>query len=83
MRAFYKALDVPLVPVATNAGLCWPAHGIRRTPGTVVYEVLPAIEPGLEHKDMLARLQGDLEAASTRLLDEGLAVQGRTRADLA
>jgi len=83
VRAFYKALDVPLVPVATNAGLCWPAHGIRRTPGTVIYEVLPAIEPGLEHKDMLARLQGDLEAASARLLDEGLAVQGRTRADLA
>ena len=83
VRAFYKALNVPLVPVATNAGLCWPAHGIRRTPGTIIYEVLPAIEPGLEQKDMLARLEGDLEAASTRLLDEGLAVQGRTRADLA
>lgn len=82
LRAFYKALDVPLVPVATNSGLCWQARGITRHPGHVVYEVLPPIEPGLPYKDMLARVEQDLEAASSILLDEGLAAQGRTRADL-
>ncbi|MDJ0920471.1 MAG: lysophospholipid acyltransferase family protein [Henriciella sp.] len=78
-RAFYKALNLPLVPLATNSGLCWPAHGMTRRPGHVVYEILPPIEPGLPHKEMLARLEAELEAASERLLDEGLAVQGRTR----
>ncbi len=82
LRAFYKALDVPLVPVATNSGLCWQARGITRHPGHVVYEVLPAIEPGLHHKDMLERVKTDLEDASAVLLDEGLVAQGRTRADL-
>ncbi len=81
-RAFYKALNLPLLPVATNSGLCWKARGITRRPGHVVYEALPVIEPGLGHKEMLERLEREIEAASDRLLDEGLKAQGRTRADL-
>lgn len=71
VRGFYKALDVPLVPLATNAGLCWPAHGLIRRPGTVVYEALPAIEPGLDGKAMMARLEAELEAGTNRLLEGG------------
>ncbi|MEM9937935.1 MAG: lysophospholipid acyltransferase family protein [Pseudomonadota bacterium] len=81
-RAFYKALDLPLVALATNSGLCWPAYGMTRRPGHVVYEILPPLPAGLPHKEMLSRLETELEAASDRLLDEGLAVQGRTRSDL-
>ncbi|MEP1144594.1 MAG: 1-acyl-sn-glycerol-3-phosphate acyltransferase [Henriciella sp.] len=82
VRAFYKSLGVPMVPFATNSGLCWPAHGMVRTPGKVVYEVLPPIDPDLNPKAMLKELERHLEAGSERLLDEGLAAQGRTRADL-
>lgn len=77
----YDTLSVPLVPVATNSGLCWH-RGFRVYPGTIVYEVLPSIEPGLDRKTLMARLEQEAETASERLLDEGLAVQGRTRADL-
>lgn len=83
VRAFYKTLGVPVVPLATNSGLCWPAHGFVRTPGTIVYEVLPPLAADLEPKAMLAELEARLEAGSERLLEEGLAVQGRTRAALA
>lgn len=82
IRAFYKSLAVPLVPFATNSGLCWPAHGMVRRPGRVVYEVLPPLRSDLNPKAMLVELETQLEAASDRLLDEGLAAQGRTRADL-
>ena len=82
IRAFYKSLKLPLVPLATNAGLCWPAKGLTRRPGTVVYEVLPAMASDLNPKAMLGELETVLEAACDRLIDEGLAVQGRTRADL-
>ena len=68
LRTFYKALQLPILPVATNSGQCWPAHGLIRTPGTVVYEVMPAIEPGLHHKEMLAQVTSRLEDASTALL---------------
>ena len=81
-RAFYKSLKVPLVPLATNAGLCWPARGILRRPGKVVYEVLPPLSADLPPKAMLGELETTLESACDRLLDEGLAAQGRTRADL-
>ena len=82
IRAFYKSLKLPLVPLATNAGLCWPAKGLTRRPGQVVYEVLPAMPSDLNPKAMLGELETVLEAACDRLIDEGLAVQGRTRADL-
>lgn len=82
IRAFYKSLKLPLVPLATNAGLCWPAKGLTRRPGTVVYEVLPAMASDLNPKAMLGELETVLEAACDRLIDEGLAVQGRTRANL-
>lgn len=74
VRGFYKALNVPLVPLATNAGLCWPAHGLIRRPGRVVYEALPPIDPGLDGKAMMARLEAELEAGTNRLLPEGRSV---------
>ncbi|WP_241764730.1 lysophospholipid acyltransferase family protein [Hyphomonas johnsonii] len=77
VSALYRALDVPVVPVATNAGLCWPAHGIRRRRGRVVYEILPAIPAGLDRKTLMARLETATEAAVEELLQEGLAAQGR------
>lgn len=82
IRAFYKSLGIPLVPLATNAGLCWPAKGLVRRPGLVVYEVRPAMPADLPPKAMLAALRTELEAACDALIDEGLAVQGRNRADL-
>lgn len=82
VRAFYKSLNVPMVPLATNSGLCWPAHGMVRTPGKVVYEILPPIAPGMNPKAMLSELEQQLEAGSARLLEEGLAAQGRSLADL-
>jgi len=80
--AFYKALNVPIVPVATNSGLCWPAFGFVRQPGVAVFEILPPIEPGLNRKEVIGRLESAIEPASDALLLEGLDVQNRTRADL-
>ena len=75
ISAMNKALGVPIIPVATNAGLCWPARGTRFKPGLIVYEVLPAIPGGLDRKALMARLENDLETASNRLIAEGRAVQ--------
>ena len=80
--ALYRALNLPLLPVATNSGLCWKARGITRRPGKVVYEVLPALPADGNRKDIIVRMEAEIEAASSLLLDEGLAAQGRTRTDL-
>lgn len=82
LTALYGKMNVPVLPLATNSGLCWKARGLTRRPGLVVYEALPPLDAGQNRKAMFAQLQSELEAASERLLDEGLAVQGRTRSDL-
>lgn len=70
IAALYRDLDVPCVPMATNSGEHWPAHGFRRTPGLVVFEFLPAIPPGLKRAEFMERLETELEAASRALLPE-------------
>ena len=75
ISALNKALELPIVPVATNAGLCWPGRGTRRTPGKIIYEILPPIPAGLDRKALMPRLEAVLETASNKLLEEGAAVQ--------
>jgi 1-acyl-sn-glycerol-3-phosphate acyltransferase len=66
----YRALGVPVVPVALNSGLFWPRRKFLRYPGTIVMEFLPAIPPGLDARRFMERLQRDIEGASDRLMIE-------------
>jgi 1-acyl-sn-glycerol-3-phosphate acyltransferase len=65
-------LGVTCVPVATNSGVHWPAHGFLRYPGTIVVEFLPPIEPGLKRPAFMRELQDRIETASNALLAEGI-----------
>ena len=66
----YKGLDLPTVPVALNSGLYWPRRSFLKYPGTIVIEFLPPVEPGLNSRTFLARLETAIETASDRLLAE-------------
>ncbi|MBE7218375.1 MAG: 1-acyl-sn-glycerol-3-phosphate acyltransferase [Caulobacteraceae bacterium] len=68
VAGLYRELGAPCVPLATNSGLHWPAHGWRRTPGVVVFEFLPAIPAGLKRASFMAVLEDTLEDASNRLM---------------
>lgn len=68
IAALYRELDVAVHPVATNAGVHWPAHGVLRRPGTIVYEYLEPIPPGLKRAEFMRILQERIETASTALL---------------
>ena len=70
VAGLYRELGVPCVPVATNTGRLWPAHGLMRWPGVAVVEILPPIPPGLKRADFMRRLQGEIETATDRLLRE-------------
>lgn len=71
VAALYRALEAPCVPIALNSGLHWPAHGIVRTPGHIVFQVLEPIAPGLSRKDFMVELEARLEAGSDALLPNG------------
>jgi 1-acyl-sn-glycerol-3-phosphate acyltransferase len=68
IAALYREIDVPVHPVATNAGVHWPAHGFIRKPGTIVFEYLEPIPPGLKRAEFMRILQERIETASAKLL---------------
>jgi 1-acyl-sn-glycerol-3-phosphate acyltransferase len=69
----YRQLKVPVVPVALNSGAFWPRKGLLHYPGTIVVEFLPPIEPGLDSRAFLTKLQDTIESASNRLVAEARA----------
>lgn len=70
IAALYRELNMPVVLMATNSGVHWPASSWIRTPGTIVFEFLPAIPPGLKRGQFMAELEQRLEAASVALYGE-------------
>ena len=70
VAALYSQLDVPVVPVALNSGCFWGRRSFAKRPGTITLEFLPKIEPGLQRKEFLQRLEAAIEGRS-RALAEG------------
>jgi 1-acyl-sn-glycerol-3-phosphate acyltransferase len=72
----YTQLNVPVVPVAVNAGLFWGRNSPVIWPGLARGEFLPAIEPGLPPDVFSERLRTAIETRSTELslaaIDEGM-----------
>jgi 1-acyl-sn-glycerol-3-phosphate acyltransferase len=72
VAALYRDLELPCVPVAVNSGVHWPKHGFIRRPGTIVFEFLEPIPPGLKRADFMRTLEQRIETASDALLAEGI-----------
>jgi 1-acyl-sn-glycerol-3-phosphate acyltransferase len=72
----YAEGAAPCIPIALNSGLFWPRRKFVRHPGTITVEILDPIAPGLDIEAFFARLQADIEAATTRLIAEA---EGRRR----
>jgi 1-acyl-sn-glycerol-3-phosphate acyltransferase len=70
VAALYRDLEVPCHLLATNSGQFWPAHGIDRKPGTVVFEFLPPIPAGLKRGEFMTEMKARLETESNRLIAE-------------
>lgn len=65
-----EATDLPIIPMAMNAGLFWPRNSWFKSPGTVAFEFLPPIEPGLSREELLKKLEHTIEPASISLMNE-------------
>lgn len=72
VAGLYRELGVPVTPMATNSGLCWPSHGFIRYPGVVTYAFLPPIPAGMKRASFMAVLEDTLEAASDALIAQEL-----------
>ena len=46
IAALAAATGLPVIPVATDSGLCWGRRSFRKRPGTITVAVRPPIPPG-------------------------------------
>jgi 1-acyl-sn-glycerol-3-phosphate acyltransferase len=76
VAALYRALNLPVVPVAVNSGLYWRRRSLVRRPGHVLVEFLSAIPPGLGREEFMARLESAIETGTDALVAEGRNVWG-------
>ncbi len=72
VAAIYSQTNLPVIPVALNSGLYWGRRSFVKTPGKIIMEIMPPIEPGLKRRDFMAHLQTTIENKTTELEEEGL-----------
>ena len=70
LAKIYKDLQVPIVPMALNSGVYWGRNSFIKKPGTVVFEFLPAIPPGLPPLQAMEKMEQAIEEASDKLVVE-------------
>jgi 1-acyl-sn-glycerol-3-phosphate acyltransferase len=69
VAGLYRDLGLPAYLVATNSGVHWPAHGILRRPGMIVFEFLEPLPAGLKRGEFMREMEERIETASTALLE--------------
>ncbi|MEL6831308.1 MAG: 1-acyl-sn-glycerol-3-phosphate acyltransferase [Pseudomonadota bacterium] len=65
-----EAMQVPVIPVATNLNIFWQQEETEKRPGTAVIEFLEPIPPGLPKAEFLAELTKRVETRSAELIAE-------------
>ncbi len=58
----YRALNLPVVPVALDSGRIWPRKGFVKSPGIVTMRFGAPIPPGLPRKEAEARVHAAINA---------------------
>ena len=48
---------LPVLPVATDSGLCWSRRAFIKRPGTIHIDIAPPIPPGLRRGPLLAAIR--------------------------
>ena len=65
-----RDLGLPVTPVANSVGLLWNRRDWRKKAGRAAIEFLPPIEPGLDKRPFMNRLEDAIESQSDRLIAE-------------
>lgn len=61
----YRALGLPVVPVAIDSGRLWPRRSFAKRPGVVTWRIGETIPPGLSRQDVEARVHRAINALET------------------
>lgn len=70
IASLYLHLNIPVIPVAHNAGLYWPRRGFLKYPGCIILEFLDPIQPGFSKQQFMHILEERIEKKTHELLKE-------------
>ncbi len=62
IAGLYKALDLPIVPIAVDSGKIWGWHRFVKRPGVVTFRVGETIPAGLPREEVEARVHAGINA---------------------
>jgi 1-acyl-sn-glycerol-3-phosphate acyltransferase len=63
-----QGCNVPILPIAHNAGFCWPRHPWKKHAGLVTMSILPPVSPiGRDMNELNADIERIIEDEVTRL----------------
>ena len=77
-----EAMNVPVIPVATNLGCFWQQEEMSKTPGTAVIEFLEPLQPGMTKDAFLTELTERVEDGTAKLVAEARGLEMPKRAVL-
>lgn len=77
-----EAMNVPVVPVATNLGCFWQQEETEKSSGTAVIEFLEPIMPGQKKAEFLEDLTDRIESRTAELVAEARGLDAPVRAIL-
>ncbi len=67
LAGLYKALNLPIVPIAVDSGKTWGWHRFAKAPGVVTFKVGETIPAGLAREDVEARVHAAINALNPPL----------------
>ena len=63
----YQHLNMPVIPIASNTGFFWAKNSSLRYTGKIIYEIMTPIQPGLNKKEFMEKLQNTIEEKCNEL----------------
>jgi 1-acyl-sn-glycerol-3-phosphate acyltransferase len=72
VASLYLHLNIPVIPVAHNAGLFWPRRGFLKRSGEITLEILDPIKPGLSRQEFMSILENRIESKTQELVGKEL-----------
>jgi len=66
----YKFTKEPVIPVALNSGLYWPKFGHLVPNGDIIFDFMPAIEPGKSKEEFMGILEQKIELSSNQMIED-------------
>lgn len=67
----YLHLNIPVVPIAHNAGLFWPRRTFVKHPGQITIDIMDPIKPGLSRQEFMRILEDKIEEKTNELVQKG------------